>query len=62
MTRVGAAAVGKEDERGTLEEGKKADFIILDRDLFGIDENEIGAAQVSRTFVDGKSVHVREES
>jgi hypothetical protein len=57
VTRIGAEAVGKGDERGTLQAGKKADFIILDRDLFSVDENDIGATVVLETFVDGVRVY-----
>lgn len=57
VTRVGAEAVGRGAERGTLEAGKKADFIVLDRDLFGVPENEIGGAIVRETHVNGIRVH-----
>ena len=41
---------------GTLEPGKKADFIILDRDMFAIDESEIWQIEVRQTWVNGQRV------
>lgn len=49
--------MGKDHERGTLEAGKKADFIILDRDLFSVDENDISTTVVLETAVDGERVY-----
>lgn len=42
---------------GTLEPGKVADLIVLDRDLHGVDVSEISSTQVRYTFVDGQAVH-----
>ncbi|MFV0434603.1 MAG: amidohydrolase [Leucobacter sp.] len=57
VTRAGAAATGKSDVRGTLTAGKNADYIILDRDLFGVATDQIGGAVVLQTFVEGECVH-----
>ena len=57
MTTSGARAVGVADRRGTLEIGKDADFIVLDRNLFEIPTDEIGGAVVLRTVVGGRTVH-----
>lgn len=46
----------QENLLGTLETGKKADFIILDRDIFAIDEREIWQIEVEQTWVNGKRV------
>lgn len=46
----------QEDILGTLEPGKKADFIILDRDLFAIDESDIWKIEVEQTWVNGQQV------
>ncbi|SJM67248.1 amidohydrolase [Gulosibacter sp. 10] len=57
VTRVGAEAVGRLHERGTLEAGKRADFVVLDRDLFAVAEDEIGATEVLETVVGGRTVY-----
>ena len=47
----------EEKIKGTIEEGKLADFVILDRDLFGIDPMEIKDANVVKTVLGGKTVY-----
>jgi len=49
-----------EDEIGSLEVGKKADLVVLDRNLFEIDPYEIHQAQVIMTVMDGEVVYERE--
>lgn len=46
----------QEDILGSLETGKKADFIIIDRDLFAIDQSDIWKIQVEQTWVNGQRV------
>lgn len=46
----------QENLLGTLESGKKADFIILDRDIFSIPENEIWQTRVVETWVNGTRI------
>ncbi len=46
----------QENLLGTLEPGKKADFIILDRDMFAIDESEIWKIEVEETWVNGQRI------
>lgn len=60
LTRVGAEAVSKSEERGALSPGMKADYIILDRDLFAIDVNEIGGTVVMQKYFDGALVYEAE--
>ena len=60
-TLKGAFAVGREDELGTLETGKLADFIVLDRNLLTIGAEEIRGTKVLKTFVEGKCVYAREQ-
>lgn len=57
VTRVGAEAVGQKHKRGTLQRGKSADFIVLDRDLFSIATDEVGDTVVTETFVEGERVY-----
>lgn len=46
-----------EDKLGTLEAGKLADVIVLDRDLFMAETEEILEAKVKLTVMDGKVVY-----
>lgn len=46
-----------EDEIGSLEIGKKADLVVLDRDLFETDPYEIHQARVRMTVMDGEIVY-----
>lgn len=56
----GAYASFEESIKGSLEPGKLADFVILDKDITAIDPVEIWSVNVLRTVVGGKSVYVRE--
>jgi len=49
---LGAAqAAGWQREIGSLEAGKLADLVVVDRDLFALDEEEIAAGAIARTQV-----------
>jgi predicted amidohydrolase YtcJ len=48
-----------EDRIGSLEEGKQADFVVLDRDLLTCPEDEIRQARALATYLDGKRVFER---
>lgn len=52
-----AYAEGKEDIIGTLEEGKLADIIVLDRNLFAVKPAELLDAKVVMTMYDGKIIY-----
>ena len=62
ITLNGAYAVGRETSRGSLEPGKSADFIVLDRNLFDIPVSEISETQVLRTVFEGRTVYHAEKS
>ncbi len=46
-----------DDVTGTLEPGKLADLVILDRDVFAPDAGPIGDTRVLLTMVEGQVVH-----
>lgn len=52
-----AFAAHREKEEGSLETGKLADLIVLDRDLFKIEPDAIGKTEVLLTMVGGKVVY-----
>ena len=56
-TRNAAYSSFDEDNRGSLESGKLADFVILDADLRKIAPENIKDVKVLQTFVGGKSVY-----
>ncbi len=56
MTIWAARANFEEQEKGSLEKGKYADFIVLDKDLMKMPEDAILSSQVSMTFIGGKKV------
>ena len=59
MTRHGAYANFEEDEKGSIEVGKFADFVILDNDLLRVPENRIPRIKIVATFINGELVFNR---
>ncbi len=59
-TRLGAIASREEDELGTLEEGKRADFLVLSADPRGLPPEGVSALVVERTMVGGRMTFQRE--
>jgi predicted amidohydrolase YtcJ len=57
FTRENAWFLRAEDRLGSIEEGKLADLVVLDRDYFSIPENDIKRINSILTIVDGKIVH-----
>lgn len=57
MTIWAAKSAFQEKELGSLEEGKSADFVVLNQDLMSIDENKILETKVLETYSSGKKVH-----
>ena len=57
---IGSAYVCHADRQaGSIEAGKQADLVVLDRNLFAHPPGEIALAQVDLTIVDGRVVHAR---
>ncbi len=55
-TSGGAYAAGEEATNGTLEVGKAADLIVLDRNLYRVAVTQLHAVHVLLTLLDGKEV------
>jgi predicted amidohydrolase YtcJ len=54
-----AYALKAEQTTGSLEPGKRADLVVLDRDLFALDPYDIAQTRVLMTYLDGKLVYQR---
>lgn len=59
MTIWGAYADFEENEKGSIEAGKFADFIILDNDPMTCDINQIPEIKVLSTYISGEKVYQR---
>jgi len=53
----GAWLMHQEDDAGSLEAGKRADIVVLDRDLFEIPATEISEMRVELTIIGGRVVY-----
>jgi hypothetical protein len=60
MTIWAAHACFMEQFAGSLETGKRADFVMLDTDLMQTEEMDLPAAKVLATYIDGNAVFTRE--
>lgn len=49
--------MGLEKEIGSISEGKRADIIILEQDLFELDRYQIGKTEVLLTLMNGQVTH-----
>lgn len=55
---INAAWIAKDDaNRGSLTQGKLADFVILDQDIFNIPTDNLSDTKAIMTFVDGQPVY-----
>lgn len=61
MVTINAArVVGNEKNIGSLEINKKADFIVLDKDVFNIRPLDISNINIERTYFNGELVYLNE--
>jgi len=58
-TRNGAMLMHQEDRTGSIERGKLADLVVLERNLFELDPREIGEVAVVMTLLEGRVVYER---
>lgn len=59
ITRNGAYQYGEEDRKGTLEAGKLADLVVLDRNPMRVDPTDIRDIRVMETIKEGDTVYQR---
>ena len=53
----GAFQMGLEQEQGSIEVGKRADLVVLDRNLFELPTSDINETRVMMTIFDGRTVY-----
>jgi predicted amidohydrolase YtcJ len=56
MTIWAAYSNFEEEEKGSIEPGKFADFVILDQDIMEVSEEQIPAMKANATYLGGKKV------
>lgn len=61
MTIGAAYQYHAEEERGTLEPGKRADLIILDKDPLAVEPEDLETIQVLETISEGRTLWKTEE-
>jgi predicted amidohydrolase YtcJ len=60
MTIWAAKAAFEENEKGSLEKNKLADFVVTDKDLLQCPANELLQVQVLQTWINGKKVYEKQ--
>ena len=57
-----SAGIAGFEKQGQIKEGYKADFAVLDKDIFGIPADDIDKVRVERTYIGGKCVYQRDDN
>ncbi|HBH48805.1 MAG TPA: amidohydrolase, partial [Bacteroidales bacterium] len=57
MTIWAAKSNFEEHEKGSIEPGKFADFVVLEKDIMQVDVKEVPKVKVLQTFVGGERVY-----
>ena len=55
-TADGAIPLRREEQIGTIEAGKKANLVVLDKDIFGLPDTEIHTAKAEMVMFEGKVI------
>lgn len=58
-TRNAAYPYGEETEKGSLEPGKNANFVILNNNPLKVPNQDLESIQVPATIVDGEAIYRR---
>ncbi len=58
-TRNAARLLGHDDITGSIETGRRADIVVLDRDIFAIPASELSEVRVDMTLLDGAIIYER---
>ena len=53
-----AYAMRQDKTTGSLEVGKRADLVVLDRDIFSVDPDTLADTKVLATYLDGRLVYI----
>ena len=56
VTINGAYQYFEEDTKGSIEQGKRSDLVIIDKDILSIDKEEIENIKVLETIKDGNTI------
>ena len=59
MTIWAAKACFEDEEKGSIEPGKAADFIILDKDIYTVKPDDILKTSVLKTYINGQQVYYK---
>ena len=59
-TTGGAGTLFADGYTASIEAGKNADFLVLDRDIYSIPIEEVSSVQVESTFMKGKEIYSRD--